>query len=215
MRTIFLHGFATTPDVWHNQLVDAAPTINFHNMQAQAETIGQGLGDETILVGWSMGGMVALKIAALYPEKIQKLILVSTTPKFIKTEDFPFGLPLALLRRLEKRIAVEGTAAFHSLVFKNGQTIGLAHLNLAEVEDDLKELEKIDLRGILAQIKMPTLIIQGDKDDICLPGAAAYLQEKIENSKLVILPGVGHAPMVEAPEKFNRIVAGFVNDHVK
>ena len=64
--------------------------------------------------------------------------------------------------------------------------------------------------GELSKIKAPTLIIHGSKDEICLPTAAQYLQNNIQNSKLVMLEGVGHAPLVEAAERFNQLLGEFM-----
>jgi pimeloyl-[acyl-carrier protein] methyl ester esterase len=196
---LFLHGFATTPAIWP----DGGPELHFDDLPREAEQvasgigIGRGRGRRMRLIGWSMGGMIAIMVAAKYPEKVSELVLVSTTPKFIASPDFPFGLPLALLRRLEKRIKSEGIKAFHSLVFPDGHSAGLADLTVEQALRELAALEKVDLRSLLGEIKAPTLIIHGDQDEICLPGAAAYLQSKIAGSKLVILPGVKHAPLCE------------------
>lgn len=186
---IFLHGFATTPEIWP----EGGPRLAFDDLEREAESVGRSLGQKVELIGWSMGGMVAMMVAARYPEKVSKLVLVSTTPKFVASPDFPHGLPLALLRSLRKRIRKEGTKAFHSLVFKDGKKVGLADLTVEQAERELAELEKADLRPLLDKIRIPTLIIHGDKDEICLPSAAVYMKERIGNSELVMLEGVGHA----------------------
>lgn len=195
---LYLHGFATTPGIWP----DGGPELHFDDLEREADRIGRGLGRGMRVIGWSMGGMVAQLIAAKYPEKIEQLVLVSTTPKFIASEEFPAGLPLALLRRLEQRIRREGIKAFHSLVFPDGHTAGLADLALEQAEKELATLEMVDLRLNMGKIKASTLIIHGDKDEICPPGAAIYMYRAIPGSQLVMLPGIGHAPMVEAPGQF-------------
>jgi len=118
---------------------------------------------------------------------------------------------LALLRRLEKRIRNEGINAFHSLVFPDGHSAGLADLTVEQAEKELAELERADLRLLLKDIKVPTLIIQGDRDEICLPGAAGYIKDNVRGSELAILKGVGHAPMIEAPERFNELLCWINN----
>ncbi|MFA5113673.1 MAG: alpha/beta hydrolase [Candidatus Margulisiibacteriota bacterium] len=199
---IFLHGFATTPAIWPA----GGPVLHFDDLEREAERVGQGLGRGTRVIGWSMGGMVALLVAARYPEKVGQLVLVSTTPKFIASADFSGGLPLALLRRLEKRIKTEGIKAFHALVFPDGHNAGLADLTVEQALKELAALEKVDLRSLLGSIKAPTLIVHGERDEICRPAAASYLHAGIAGSELVILPGVKHAPPVEAPERFAELL---------
>jgi pimeloyl-[acyl-carrier protein] methyl ester esterase len=199
---IWLHGFATTPEIWSA----GGPPLNFDDLDREADKVAKSVSQGDILIGWSMGGMVAIKAAVLAQEKLKALVLVSTTPKFLRSSDFAAGLPPVLIKRLEKKIETEGTKAFHDLIFKNGHAIGLAHLPIEQAERELAELTRVDLRSELQKIKSPTLIIHGDCDEICLPAAAKYMHEKIAGSELVMLKGVGHAPMVEAPELFNSII---------
>jgi len=213
MQLVYLHGFATNPQVWHNQKVDYSPELCFEDIDAESNKLAGNLKPETILIGWSMGGMLALKTTELAGNKIKALVLVSTTPKFIRSPDFPLGLPMALLKRLENKIRAEGTAAFHNLVFKNGESMGLNHLSWEEVEKEFNQLAQIDLRGLLSKVSIPTLIIHGDRDEICPPSAAEYMKENISGSELVMLPGVGHAPMVEVPELFNSQLDRFIKKH--
>jgi pimeloyl-ACP methyl ester carboxylesterase len=195
---VFLHGFGTTPEIW----AEGGPQLHFDDLEREADRIGRGIGGRMRVIGWSMGGMVAQLIAVKFPEKVAGLVLVSTTPKFIAADDFPYGLPVVLLKRLEQRIKREGIKAFHSLVFPGGHEAGLADLTVEKAEKELNALGKVDLRQNLSKIKAPTLIIHGDKDEICPPGAALYMYKAVPGSELVMLEGVGHAPMIEAPEKF-------------
>jgi pimeloyl-[acyl-carrier protein] methyl ester esterase len=212
MKLLYLHGFATGPKIWEGQPEGETPAISFENCDQTAKAIGEGVGkgQRILIVGWSMGGMIALQLAAEYPEKVKALVLVSTTPKFIQSNDWQHGLPTAILRRLQKRIKIEGIRAFHSLIFDlSKENPGLADLSVEQAEKELAELEKIDLRGLLPEIKQPTLIIHGDQDHICLPGAGAYLHENIPQSKLVVFPGIKHVPFLEAPDLFRNTVKEF------
>ena len=213
MQKVFLHGFATNPDIWHHQRVDFAPELDFENIPAEAKRVAELITQDSILIGWSMGGLVAIELAVLAGAKLKALVLVSTTPKFVRSADFPEGLPLALLRRMEKRIEREGAAAFHSLVFKNGETVGLEHLPPKRAERELAELARLDLRPALKQITVPTLIIHGDRDEICLPAAAKFMSLEVGGCELEIISGVGHAPMIEAADQFNALLENFINDY--
>ena len=191
--------------------------MSFEDLGARAEEFSHIINhsdDDICLVGWSMGGMVAMQLAVKYPEKIKALVLVSTTPKFISCPDLPQGLSLAILRKLQKRIKREGISAFHSLIFDLSHEIpGLADLSSDQIANELRELEQLDLRHSLAAIKVPTLIIHGANDEICPPEAAQYLHEKISGSELIIMPGVGHVPQIDATEIFNSIIKDFMAKH--
>jgi pimeloyl-ACP methyl ester carboxylesterase len=69
-----------------------------------------------------------------------------------------------------------------------------------------------NLREVLPQVKVPTLLVYGDRDVRAPLAVAEDLQAAIPGSTLVVLPGVGHACNMEAPEEFNRVVRTFLRD---
>jgi pimeloyl-ACP methyl ester carboxylesterase len=69
-----------------------------------------------------------------------------------------------------------------------------------------------DLRGVLPRIKVPTLLVCGDKDVRAPLTVAQDLHAAISGSTLVVLPDAGHACNIEAPEAFNRAVRNFLHD---
>lgn len=211
MRKLFLHGFGTNPQIWQNLKTDLALELDFKSLDLEAKRISTFVDNKTILIGWSMGGMIAMQLAANFP--VGGLVLISTTPKFIKSEDYLYGLTLTLLIKLRREVKANGISAFHTLVFKDKRLKGLAFPTSEQAEKELDELEKIDLRPVLPEIKVPTLIIHGSKDEVCLPAAAKYLRENIPGSQLVILEGIGHAPMIEAPGILNLHLQKFFSKH--
>ena len=217
MELVYLHGFATGPGIWdsqkpgHTARMGYAPQIDFSDLTAESRRLSNAIGPETILIGWSMGGMIALKTAVLSPEKVKALVLVSTTPKFVSSPDYPYGLPLALLRNLKKKIRLIGVKAFHALAFKDLQIPGLVETPIEQAEKELAELEQVDLRELPARIEVPTLIIHGNKDPIVSVESAEYLAKNISGSELHIYDNVGHAPFLEKPKHFNQCLREFIN----
>jgi pimeloyl-ACP methyl ester carboxylesterase len=67
-----------------------------------------------------------------------------------------------------------------------------------------------DLRDVLPDIRVPALLVYGDKDVRAPLTVASSLHAALPNSTLVVLPGAGHVCNVEAPEEFNRTVRGFL-----
>jgi pimeloyl-ACP methyl ester carboxylesterase len=71
-----------------------------------------------------------------------------------------------------------------------------------------------DLRQLEAQyekIRVPALLVWGDRDPAVLPTSAAPLQRAIRGSEVVMMPGVGHLPYEESPEEFNRVLLEFLS----
>jgi pimeloyl-ACP methyl ester carboxylesterase len=69
-----------------------------------------------------------------------------------------------------------------------------------------------DLRGVLPDIKVPTLLVYGDRDVRAPLTVAQDLHAAIPGSTLVVLPDAGHVCNIEAPEAFNRAVRNFLHD---
>ncbi|MFH0886554.1 MAG: alpha/beta hydrolase [bacterium] len=77
------------------------------------------------VLGWSMGGRVALKLWELHKELISKMILVGTTPHYLKTKDFPHGMPRKFFEDLRQKIKdnpERGLNYFRNLVFAKGKS---------------------------------------------------------------------------------------------
>ena len=68
----------------------------------------------------------------------------------------------------------------------------------------------IDLRDIISDIKIPVLIIHGEKDNVCPVDAGRYLAENLSDAKLEIFKNAGHAPFLTRHKEFNRIVKRFI-----
>lgn len=68
-----------------------------------------------------------------------------------------------------------------------------------------------DLRDVLTRIDVPTLLLYGDEDERAPVDVGQALHAAIPVSKLVVMPGVGHLSSVEAPERFNAEVRGFLH----
>jgi len=220
MELVYLHGFATTPEIWgqfwksnslHSSII-RFPSLSFARIEAESQKLGCSLNSNTILVGWSMGGMVAIETALNFPEKIKGLVLLSTTPKFVRSNEYSAGVSETLLKLLRKRIKAGGIDAFHTMLFGDYKPAGLADLSIEQAMEELEELARIDLREKLADLKLPVLIIHGDQDQICLPEAAEFMRQRIADSQLSILPGVMHAPMIQAPSELKALIEDFTEN---
>jgi pimeloyl-ACP methyl ester carboxylesterase len=163
---------------------------------------------EFFLLGHSFGGRVAIRFSIFYPEKVKKLILISSAG--IRQE---WGWKEKVIFQISKI----GNAIFsknHFLRFKDG-TRNLFY-RIARVKDyskakgvmkeTMKKIVEEDLLPELPKIQKETLIIWGEKDKIIPLKYAFLFKEKIKNSKLEILPKIGHSPHLEDPEKLAEVL---------
>lgn len=189
MRVRFISGFAADESVWD--------TVK-DKVKVKNEREGE------ILVGWSMGAEEAVDQYLNDSEKVKALVLVSATPKFLGP---PVGISSALLRNLEKKIEANferGLRFFYSLMFLGGRIHPLikkmALPDKEKVFADLEHLKVSDWRNILPEIKVPVL-----------PAAAAYLRDGIAGAEIKIFERSGHAPFLDWPDKFSRVLKEFVS----
>jgi pimeloyl-[acyl-carrier protein] methyl ester esterase len=181
---------------------------------------------EATLVGWSMGAQVALQAFTAVRARLTALVLVSGTPRFTAAADYPYGLPAREGRGMAlrlKRDYAKTMGEFFRGMFGTGELSRDHYQQIVRqivipgrrpaphaAMDSLAALNDEDQRQILPLIDLPTLIIHGDRDTICLPGAAYYMAERIVGARLGIMNGVGHAPFLSRPAEFNAILIEFL-----
>ncbi|MCX8044405.1 MAG: alpha/beta hydrolase [Desulfobacterota bacterium] len=169
------------------------------------------LGNVTAL-GWSMGGSVLLQLMQSSPGVISALVFISSTPCFVKRKDFHAGLPRAVVERLRRRIACAYPGAlgmFHELLLTEKEYACMATTpdyellvhprfapTAAAAGASLSCLADADFRPLLERINIPTLLIHGSNDRLCLPEAAALMHRCIPDARLVLLPDTGHVPFI-------------------
>jgi len=176
------------------------------------------LAERFYLLGHSFGGRMAIKFAAKYPEKLKGLILVSAAG--IKTKQNVFYLNFLAGARFIKSVLLKIPLLrnffpfFRKLFYKYilRRTDYINAEKMPELQETFKKVIAEDLTQYLSQIKTPTLIIWGDKDKMTPLKDAYLMKEKIKNSKLEILRGVGHTPHLENPEILSQKIQNFIEN---
>ena len=171
--------------------------------------------DRIRLLGWSMGGQVALELAAsLPPERVERLLLVAVTPRFCAADDWPHGLPEGQVWAMERQLRRDYLGALKDFRLRmlTGEELPLDRRQRiaaligpppapADALAALAALRREDQRSCLAALDCPTLVQHGELDTITLPGAARTLAEKIAGARLELLPGIAHAPFISRPDE--------------
>ncbi|MBU2635455.1 alpha/beta hydrolase [Patescibacteria group bacterium] len=148
------------------------------------------------LLGHSFGGALAVKCGLKFPEKIDKLFLASAVcirKKTFKNKLFKF---------LSKFLKIK-TPFLRKVFYRKSDYLS--------VEGTMKEiylkLIKQDLSDVLSQIQIPTVIIWGEKDNITPLSDAKIINQKIKDSKIEIIPNVGHDLNLKTPEKLAEVIS--------
>lgn len=165
------------------------------------------------IVGHSFGGGLAMKIAIEHPEMFSHLILVATARIHPKPARKSFSK--TLIYSIAKIGSIFSFLPFFKVIRKLFYKFIVRERDYLQAKGVMKEtMNKVrneDLTPLIHRIKQPTLIIWGDKDKMTPIDSAYFLKNKIQNSKLEILPNIGHAPNLECPEKLATLIYTFIN----
>lgn len=164
------------------------------------------------LLGWSLGGQVAMQLAASRPQRVDRLLLVATTPRFTGAEGWHGGLPDGQVRAMERQLRRSFELAmsdFFARMFAGEEMSRDRYREIirfavrsgrlpavADVLGGLGILRNADLRSVLPALAMPTLVHYGDGDIITPPAAGEFLAATIPGAKAVRWQGIGHAPFL-------------------
>ncbi len=193
---------------------------NDYRLTALADDLNHwmaGLGlQEVRLLGWSLGGQIALRMAGSGRERLSRLLLVAATPRFLQGPDWPYGLAATQLRVLQRglnRRPAETLADFFDSQFGDQEigdgrrrqlrcTVSAAAFppQPEALREGLKLLAENDLRSELLEVNLPVLVQQGGNDTITPEAAGRYLADNLPQAHLFLQPGLGHAPFLSRPE---------------
>ncbi len=243
---VLLHGWCMSSAVWKYQfegLADScrviAPDLRGHGRSREISTyltfdrFVEDLADlleslnleKVVLVGWSMGGQIALHACRALSGRVAGMVLVSATPRFTASDDFPHGLAVqeaSGMRLKVQRSLQRALDGFFSRLFVEGELetdaaeeiarllVSITPPETAAVLEALDALVTADMRDLLADIALPTLIINGGQDRICLPSASNYLKEHIPGAEQIVLSCCGHAPFLTHRYQFNSGIMRFI-----
>jgi len=165
------------------------------------------------LCGNSLGGHVALRVALASPDLIDCLILSGSSGLY---EHQPDSMPV---HPNEEFVRTQMKRVFYNSDFIKDEAVAemlgifgrrMNHLNLIHAARSAK---RDNLKDLLGQVSVPTLLIWGEDDEVTTLQVARLFNESIPNSKLVTIKDCGHAPMIEHPKWFSEQVHLFLQEH--
>ena len=227
-RRILISGWGTGNDVWDGlNLQPASPTGDIRlpwydclglapSDNALLRVLAEAAGEQYILVGWSLGGLISLSAALGHPDAVAGLVLISATARMTAIDSYPGADPrmLRAMRAKLRRDAAPVVRAFAELCvapdrdddFCDTFSRSAATIEPATLDAGLAYLQETDLRGRLSEIATPTLVIHGELDEVVPLGCATYLCEHIAGATLDVIPHGNHALWpAQAPARQSRL----------
>jgi len=229
---VLLHGMLGDLSNWtdavralaeqgYRVLAPIIPVYEFPISKTSVPTLAESVRDfvqaldlgTVVLAGNSLGGHIALLYALRYGEDVMAMVLSGSSGLYEAT------LGSGTMRRYDREFIRERT----EMTFYDPK-----HAT-DELVDDMLEIVKDRPRAIrlikvarsadtetvedrLPQLEMPTLLIWGRDDVITPPDVAREFEERLPNARLHFIDKCGHAPMIEHPDTFNRIMLDFLRD---
>lgn len=188
---IFIHGWAFSSKVFENfrgikyDLPGHGKNRKpFKDFEEVLKELAQLTYKKHDVVGWSLGGSVALLFALRFPEKVNRLILIGTTPHFGGAWEEKNVKAMKLL------IKKKGIRVFRKLAFGEFED----YFDEESGFELLDRYVKMNLLPLIPNIDKETYIIHGSEDKIVPPSEAYKLYRALRRAKLIILGG-GHFPV--------------------
>jgi pimeloyl-ACP methyl ester carboxylesterase len=202
---------------------------NFHDMALNTHTLLQSLGISKVsIVGHSMGGMLAARFAASYPDMTERAVLydpigltdVRWTQPWHSTEE-AYKSTMARTKDQAWQAAYANIQRYFPDAWKPeyeqyvrilyAPTLSGDWPRLAMVQSIYRQITYLDpVVYDWAHIKAKTLVLGGARDGQNFPALAKHIADTIPGAQLVIIPNVGHVPHIQVPDVFNRELLKFL-----
>jgi pimeloyl-[acyl-carrier protein] methyl ester esterase len=230
---VLIHGWGMHSGVWQPlvkrlskdytlHLVDlpgmgsSRPVEPYHlyNLADEVAEIIPGVAD---VVGWSFGGLVAQSIALSNPDAIRRLVLVGTTPCFVRKPDWQTAIDPEYWRQFADDVNKDYK---HTML----QFLTLMCMKSKDARSTIKELRKSfelkptptqttlqralhimlesDLRAEVHNIRKPTLLVHGDRDTLAPVQSAHWMMQELPLGFLRVIAGAAHAPFLSHSDAF-------------
>ena len=242
---VLLHGWAMHSGLWGPLVPRLAQRYRVHAVDlpghghspapneftldgcvaAVAAALAAGEPPHTVL-GWSLGGLVAMRWALLEPAMVGRVALVCTSPRFVAGVDWPhamsretlarFGdeLDVALKPALQRFLALQlrgsehgraTLAAMRRAIFARGEP------SPAALRGALVALAGTDLRAEIGAIAQPVLVVSGSRDTLAPADAGRWLAHRLARARFVPIADAAHVPFLSHAGAFNAALDRFLD----
>lgn len=232
---VLLHGWAFDSHVWDDLMPRLAPRWRVHALDLPGHgrappSEGQAIAFEdavdmlapsvpcaSTVVGWSLGGLFAQRLALRHRARVERVVLVGTSPCFVQRDDWAPGIELRVLRGFERDLEADPAATLERFVRLNAMKAPGARDAIRRFTQRLRAsspptpevlraglawLEQTDLRHDVPGIDLPVLVVHGARDAIARADAARWLARTLPAARLELWDDAAHLPFFSHPDRF-------------
>jgi pimeloyl-[acyl-carrier protein] methyl ester esterase len=182
------------------------------------------------LLGWSLGGQLALQLASQPALAVRRLVLIASSARFVRADDWPHGMDIDTLRQFAlqlERDPQQTVADFLELQVRGSADAAAVRTSLRQalqqhgsarpeaLRSALALLEQNDLRELARGIHVPALVIAGQYDRVTPPQAGQALAQALPRGQLLQIARAGHAPFISHLQQVSAALLQFLGDDVR
>jgi pimeloyl-[acyl-carrier protein] methyl ester esterase len=191
--------------------------IEPYHLHAMADEVAQIIPGVSDILGWSLGGLVAQRIALNQPDRVRRLILIGTTPCFVSKNDWQHGISPVHFNSFADHVNHDYKATMMQFLTLQCMKASDARTTIKQLRASfetkptptqttlnrsLNILMESDLREEVIHLRKPTLLVHGDRDTLAPVAAAHWMSQHMPMAFLRVMAGAAHAPFLSHSEQF-------------
>ena len=238
VNVVIINGWAMPSGIWHefcdslkkNSIYDHCRVVDIDlclSANEWVQYIDELIKPDTLLMGWSLGGMLAVEYAHQHPEKMRGLCTLQMNPKFVAEPGWPTAMTPSVFQEFKQLAAGDEEVDAKKMVKRFGflvTTKGLdalgdlkklkTHFSVSStpssdtLSQSLELLDTLDARNKLATIDAPQLHIYGEHDQLIPKTVAKQVKALSDRAQIEVIDGVSHLPCYSA----NRLLIKRINE---
>ena len=238
---MLLHGWGVTNTVWDRFAEDLNPIYHIvtpclysvasktkdYSFESMAMQLNETITHDCVVVAWSMGGLLAMRLAAL-TDKIKAIIFIASPPCFVNKEGWKNTIDSKTIIDLQRKLLSNPVAALEYFggLIAHGEvsaknTIRTIRKHIANEKNSailscwLMELLKHDQRNKFVALNIPTQTILGEHDVLVRSQIEKQIKQLKPDAQCAVMKNCGHAPFVSQPEEIVKLINEFISAQFK
>jgi len=240
---VLIHGWSMHSGVWHQFAELLADYFTLHLIDlpghGQSEWQPNGLQMDNVVaqlkqlvpekahfLGWSLGGLIATEFGKRFPESVEKLVLLASTPCFVQKNDWPCAMESSVFQAFATNVEGDQQQTLKRFLMLQARGAEQSKATIRQLASDMASshephpealkqglslLIEHDARQQLAELTCPIQVILAERDTLVPVTVKDYFPSLNTHINIHVLNGLGHAPFVAQPRQCSDLVRGFLH----